>query len=47
MDFLERMLGVSPDRADGSFEALVLGAVIVCAAAMVWHWRSKRANTSI
>ena len=43
MDFIERLLGVSPDGGSGSFEVLLFLIPIVGIAALTvarrrWHW---------
>jgi hypothetical protein len=42
MDFIERLFGVSPDGGDGSFEAALLGVIVVLLAAVVWRQRLGR-----
>ena len=41
MDFIERLLGISPDGGDGSTEVLVIGVIVLLAVAVAWRWRSK------
>jgi hypothetical protein len=37
VDFIERWLGISPDRGDGSLEALCLSAFLVVLSAIVFR----------
>jgi MYXO-CTERM domain-containing protein len=44
MDFIERLLGISPDGGDGSTELMYLALLVVVIAAAAWrrHRRSGR-----
>jgi hypothetical protein len=44
MDFIEQIFGVSPDNGDGSFEILVVVAVLAVAAAL-YAWRRHRTQS--
>ena len=48
MDWIERLLGISPDGGNGSFEALLASlvgvAIIVVAAAVIARRRSRTAR---
>jgi hypothetical protein len=41
MDFIERLLGISPDGGDGSIEAMILGLLVLLGVAVGWRLRSK------
>jgi MYXO-CTERM domain-containing protein len=41
MDFIERLLGISPDGGDGSIEAMILGLLVLLGVAAAWRLRSK------
>jgi MYXO-CTERM domain-containing protein len=41
MDFIERLLGISPDGGDGSIEVMIIGVVVLLALAAAWRWRSR------
>jgi hypothetical protein len=43
MDFIERLFGISPDGGDGSFEVLLIGAIVLIIVAATWWWRASRA----
>jgi len=44
MNFIERLLGVSPDGGDGSLEALYLLAAVIVVS-IVWKlWRRRHAS---
>ena len=44
MDFIEQIFGVSPDNGDGSFEIVVVLAVLAVAAAF-YAWRRHRVQS--
>jgi hypothetical protein len=44
MDFIEQIFGISPDNGDGSFEILVVVAVLAVAAAL-FAWRRHRVHS--
>jgi uncharacterized membrane protein YjjB (DUF3815 family) len=46
MDFIERILGFSPDNGSGSLELSFIAAVIVSLTAVAWVRRIKRPPTS-
>jgi len=42
MDFIERLLGISPDGGDGSLELVVIGVFVLIALVVTWRWLSKK-----
>ena len=44
MDFIERILGFSPDGGDGSFELLLFAIAIAGVMSLLWRWRPSRAR---
>jgi hypothetical protein len=42
MDFIERLLGISPDGGDGSAEMLIIGAIVLLLAALSWRFLIMR-----
>jgi hypothetical protein len=42
MDFIERLFGISPDGGDGSTEMMYIIVFVLIAAAVTWHWLSRR-----
>jgi len=44
MDFIEQIFGISPDNGDGSFEMILVVAVLAVAAA-IYAWRRRRVQS--
>ncbi len=42
MDFVERWFGISPDGGDGTFEVLIVAAVIIIAGVFIFRRRLRR-----
>ncbi len=42
MDFIERMLGISPDGGDGSTELMIIAVFVLIAVIATWRWLSRR-----
>jgi hypothetical protein len=36
MDFIERLFGVSPDGGDGSAELMIVAAIVIVLAGILW-----------
>lgn len=49
MDFIERLLGISPDGGDGSTELMYFVAFAAIVLALSWRWlmRAVRARPSV
>jgi hypothetical protein len=42
MDFIERMLGISPDGGDGTTELMIIAVFVLIAVMATWRWLSEK-----